>query len=134
MATDLNAIAGRYGLSIADFHFLGALMIAAPQPLRATDLTHALNVSNAVLSGRIRKLEREGLLRRTSCPADRRASILSVTDAGAEKVQAIGRALESEGRFVRCFRQLAPEDREALGRIMGELHMLMDRDFLPASR
>lgn len=134
LATDLNAVAGQHGLSIADFHLLSALMIAAPRALRATDLAHALNVSNAVLSGRIRKLEGKDLLRRTGHSADRRASLVGVTEAGEQKVQAIGVSLEEEGRFVRCFRQLASEDQKALSRIMSELHIRMDRDFRPTHR
>ena len=49
-------------------------------------------------------------------------------------ILAVGAAIEREGHFVRYFRGLPPDDQQALGRIMGELHTLMDRHFLPAPR
>lgn len=134
MMTDLNRISGQHGMSFADFHLLGALMMVDPEALRATDLALALNVSNAVLSGRVRKLAADGLLSRSTPPEDRRATMLHLTPQGADKVKAIGGALERDGQFVRHYRHLAPADRAALGRIMGDLHMAMDRDFLPAPR
>jgi len=134
LATDMNRISGVHGLSIADFHLLGALMIDGPRPLRATDLAFTLQVSNAVLSGRIAKLAAKDLLARSTSGADRRAVLLSLTEQGADKVRAIGLALEREGHFVQHYRRLPEADKQALSRIMGELHTLMDRDFLPTPR
>ena len=134
LAADMNRVARVHGLSIADFHLLGALMIDGAAPLRATDLAYTLQVSNAVLSGRIARLARLGLLARSSSETDRRANLLSLTVAGAEKVQAIGVALEQDGHFVQHYRRLPEADKQALSRIMGEMHTLMDRDFLPTSR
>lgn len=134
MATDLNRVSSLHGLSIADFHLLGALMMRAPEPMRATDLANALNVSNAALSGRVKKLTQQQLVTSTATQADRRTRLLHLTDAGAQKVQNIGRSLEDIGRFVRHYRQLPEDDRVALDRIMGRLHTLLDRDFLPAQR
>ena len=134
LATDMNRIAGVHDLSIADFHLLGALMIDQPKPMRATDLAFALQVSNAVLSGRIARLAKSGLLVRSTDEADRRAVLLSLTATGAAKVRDIGLALEQEGHFVQHYRRLPEADKQALSRIMGEMHTLMDRDFLPASR
>ena len=134
LETDLNRISGAHGLSIADFHLLGALMIDGPEPLRATDLALTLQVSHAVLSGRIGRLARKGLLARSTSATDRRAVLLHLTEQGADKVRAIGLALQREGRFVRHYRRLPEADQLSLSRIMGELHTLMDRDFLPATR
>ncbi len=134
LETDLNRISGAHGLSIADFHLLGALMIDAPAPLRATDLALALTVSNAVLTGRIANLERKGLVTRAPSATDRRAMMVHLTDAGADKVKVVGAALEQEGRFICHYHRLPEEDQQALARIMGELHTLLDRDFLPVTR
>ena len=134
MATDLNRISGLHGLSIADFHLLSALMMSAPSPMRATDLAHALNVSNAALSGRIARLARNGLLTSPTDPSDQRAKQLLPTQLGKEKVLAIGVDLEEIGQFVRRYRQLPEADRVELDRIMGNLHMLLDRDFEPSPR
>lgn len=132
--TDLNRISGRHGLSIADFHLLGALMMDAEKPLRPTDLALALNVSNAALTARIRKLVDAGLVISKPAEADRRVTFLHLTAQGSRIVLAIGAAIEREGHFVRYVRGLPQADQQALGRIMGELHTLMDRHFLPAHR
>lgn len=132
--TDLNRIAGQHGLSIADFHLLGALMMDAEKPMRPTDLALALNVSNAALTARIRKLVDKGLVVGQARQDDRRVTVLRLTALGSQVVLAIGAAIEREGHFVRYFRSLPEADQGALGRIMGELHTLMDRHFLPAPR
>lgn len=134
LETDLNRISGAHGVSLADFHLLGALMIDAPAPLRATDLALALTVSNAVMTGRIANLERKGLLTRAPSPTDRRAVMVHLTDAGADKVKTVGAALEQQGRFIRHYQQLPEDDQQALARIMGDLHTLLDRDFLSVTR
>lgn len=132
--TDLNRISREFDLSIADFHLLGAMMIRAPEQVRATDLALQLNVSNAALSIRIRRLAGQGLLARHDGKKDRRVVMLELTDAGAAKVVAIGKALERDGRFVHYFHQLAAEEQSMLAQLMGRLHTMMDRDFLPVVR
>lgn len=132
--TDLNRISRQFDLSIADFHLLGAMMILAPEPVRATDLALQLNVSSAALSVRIRRLAGQGLLSRYEAENDRRAVMLGLTEAGAAKVVAIGKALECEGRFIHYFRQFAAGEQSALAQTMGRLHTMMDRDFLPVVR
>lgn len=134
MGIDLNQISRGHGLSIADFHLLSALMMNDPVPMRATDLASALNVSNAALSGRVARLAKRGLLTCTESAADRRTKMLLHTNEGAEKVRSIGSDLERAGRFVHHYRQLPQADREALERIIAELHTMMDRDFLPVTR
>ena len=134
MATDLNAVSGRHGLSIADFHLLGALMMSAPDPLRATDLAHALNVSNAALSGRVRRLAAQRLIVSHPVANDRRSRLLELTALGRDKVRVIGDELERAGRFVHHFRQLAAEDQRHLDRIVTALHTALARDFVPAPR
>ena len=134
LATDLDRICRRYGLSIADFNLMGALRIDRPQPLRATDLAVTLQVSNAALTGRIGRLERNGMLVKSPSGSDRRAFRLQLTREGASVVEAIHFAMARDSHFVRHFRQLPDEDRAALERIMGELHTQLDRCLTPAHR
>ena len=132
--TDLNRISGLHGLSIADFHLLGALMMEGDRPLRATDLAGALNVSNAALTGRIRKLADRDLVARGAERGDRRAARLSLTPHGRDKVRAVATALERDGLFLHYYRRLAPADQAVLGRVLGDLHTLIERHFVPAPR
>lgn len=134
METDLNHVSGRHGLSIADFHLLSALMMNDPAAMRATDMANALNVSNAALSGRVSRLSARGLLTCTESKTDRRMKMLQHTPEGAEKVHLIARDLQEVGRFVHRYRQLPEADREALERIICQLHTMLDRDFVPVAR
>lgn len=134
VATDLDRIARRHGLSIADLHLLGTLRIERPQPLRATDLALTLYVSNAVLSARVARLGALGLLRRVPSETDRRAFDLTLTADGAAKVETAIGDITRDAKFVRHFRRLAEADRHALARIMGLIHVGLDREFVAVAR
>lgn len=134
MTTDLNDLCGGHGTSLADFHVLCALLMKVPEPLRATDLANALNVSNAALSKHVNKLGALELLVCSPCLDDKRTKLLTITEAGKVKVEQIGRELEEHGRFAAHFRRLSAEDQKHLDRIASLLHMQMSRDFLPVTR
>jgi DNA-binding MarR family transcriptional regulator len=134
METDLNEISMRHGISIADFHLLSALMMRSPEPMRATDLAYALNVTNAALSIRIRKLAAQGLLALSISTTDRRAKHLVLKSEGRDKVILVGRDLEKHGRFARHFKALPQHDRENLDRIAADIHTRLARDFTPVPR
>lgn len=129
LATDLDRVCRQHGLSIADFNLLGALRIERPQRLRPTDLAATLQVTQAALSARISRLERDGFLVRSPAAGDRRASMLHLTPEGARMVEAVHASVERNSQFVRQFNRLPEEDRLALGRIMGELHTQLNRAF-----
>lgn len=134
LETDLNELSMRHGISIADFHLLSALMMRSTEPMRATDLAYALNVTNAALSGRIRKLAEQGLLALSISLTDRRAKLLVLNAAGKDKVILVGRDLEKHGRFARHFRSLPQQDRDNLDRMAADMHTSLARDFAPAPR
>lgn len=134
MATDLNAVSRRHGLSIADFHLLSALMMSGPEHMRPTDLAHALNVTNAALSTRIRRLSACGFIAHLPVPSDARSRRLQLTESGQDKVRAIGEALEVHCRFVHHYHQLPEEERLGLDRVVAALHTALARDFVAAPR
>jgi DNA-binding MarR family transcriptional regulator len=51
-------------------------------------LCQDLDVSTGAMTNRLDKLEREGLVRRDPDPSDRRGVLLSLTDAGSERLDA----------------------------------------------
>jgi MarR family multiple antibiotic resistance transcriptional regulator len=108
---------------------VGALRIDRPRRLRPADLAATLQVTHAALSARISRLERDGFLVRSPAAGDRRASMLHLTPEGARMVEAVHSCIEQDSQFVRQFNRLSEEDRAALGRIMGELHTQLDREF-----
>lgn len=134
VTTDLDRIARRLGFSMADLHLLGTLKIERPAALRATDLAMSLYVSNAVLSARIERLSRKGLLVRTPRPEDRRSYDLRLTSKGSALIEQAIVEIAREAKLVRHFRKLPDMDREALGRILGVLHEQLDRDFVANGR
>ena len=125
--TDLNRVCRAHGFSIADFNLLGALRIDRPQALRATDLAHTLQVSQGALTARVTRLTREGLIEKAAATDDRRAFCLSLSSEGRSRVDHVYVSLATESQFVRQVRRLPADDRAALARIMGRLHVELDR-------
>lgn len=132
--SDIDRITAAQGISYADFQLLGALMMADPEPVRASALAPALNASHAVLSLRCRRLEARGLLKRHGCTDDRRAMPMRITPAGAECVRSTAAALERQGRFVELFMALPRDRRATLEDILRDLHAHMDRHYQPQVR
>jgi DNA-binding MarR family transcriptional regulator len=58
------------------------MTIAKLEPLRTTELAAALALKSSTVSRHIARLEQLGLVRRTGDPADARASLLTLSDAG----------------------------------------------------
>ena len=129
VATDLDRVVHKLGHSFADVHLLGSLGRDRRRALRATDLTSILYVSNAVVSTRVARLEKEGLLVREQ-GVDRRAFELHLTDKGRALIEDAILLIAREAKIVRLFRRLSAEDREALSRILGYMHEQLDRDFV----
>lgn len=129
VATDLDSIAREIGCSFADLDFLGTLAIDERKTMRATDVASTLYVSNAVISTRIARLVKAGLIERRRSDEDKRAFDLRLTGKGHDVIEQAIHRIAREAKIVRFFRQLAPEDQQALVRILGDLHQRFDREF-----
>lgn len=129
VTTDLDGIAAKLGCSFADLDLLGTLAIEQAAPHRATDLASTLYVSNAVISTRVARLEKQGLLERRRNPEDRRAFDLELTPKGRTLVEQAIVDIATHSKIVRFFRQLSPEDQQTLGRLLGDLHQRFDREY-----
>lgn len=129
VTTDLDGIAGALGYSFADLDLLGTLAIEQAAPHRATDLASTLYVSNAVISTRIARLEKDGLLERHRNPADRRVFDLTLTPRGRALIERAIVDIAARSKLVRFFRQLSPADQQVLGRLLGDLHQRFDREY-----
>ncbi|RKF20504.1 MarR family transcriptional regulator [Altericroceibacterium spongiae] len=55
----------------------------------STTISRTIGVDRATLGGVVDRLEKKGMLSRTSCPVDRRVKMLRVTDAGLAVLQRI---------------------------------------------
>lgn len=130
VTTDLDAIARKFGCSFADFDLLGTLAMEEHKGLRATDLASTLYVSNAVVSTRIARLEKGGLLQRRKIVSDQRAFHLVVTEKGRALIDEAIVEIARNAKIVRFFQDLEPDDRAALARLLGYLHKRFDREFI----
>lgn len=74
------------GLSFFEYMVLAMLAEQEGQTLRMSALADLTNGSLSRLSHVVRRLEREGLVRRETCQEDRRATNAILTDAGRGRV------------------------------------------------
>ncbi len=134
MNTDLDRVCRQHGLSIADAQLLGSIRVEVPARPRATDMAQLMNISNAMLSTRLAKLEKRGLLCRHASSTDKRAVELELTEQGTVLMDVVIDAVGKESMFVQSFKLLNAEDQQALARIMGLLHNELDRHLAPINR
>jgi DNA-binding MarR family transcriptional regulator len=74
-----------FGLTVEEFKVLMALQ---PGPRTHGSLCRQLEVSTGAMTNRLDKLEREQLVSRAPDPRDRRGVLLSMTEAGIERLDA----------------------------------------------
>ncbi len=85
----------RFGISRGEFDVLATLRRSGePYALSPRQLSATLMLTTGGMTGRLDKLERAGLLRRSPDPHDRRGLRVTLTDRGRELVdQAVGAGL-----------------------------------------
>jgi DNA-binding MarR family transcriptional regulator len=74
------------GLSLGQFEFLR--LVGARAGVRVVDLAGAVAIAVGAASKGVDRLEAAGLLRRTPNPANRRSSLLELTDEGSARLAA----------------------------------------------
>ena len=123
---------GRFGISGSQWGVLRALHRAEQEKiewLRLTDLGNRLIVRPPSITGVVDRLQRMGLLERSSLPDDRRAKRVSLTQRGREKVNQV--LAEMPKHTSSIIDVLPPADRERLQSLLetlgGRLQLLADR-------
>lgn len=122
------------GLTHFDYVTLAMLSEAPGRTLRMTTLAGRTNATLARLSNVVRRLEGRGLVERTPCREDRRATNVVLTDAGWEKVDATAPGHVDQVRSL-VFDALSPTQVEQLTHIAEQLlgrldpeHRVVDLD------
>ena len=82
------------GLSLATFQALDAVR-STEGPARVQDISSRMLITVGATSKLVDRLERDGLAVRSANPADRRSSIVALTDAGSKAVEAAESAAEA---------------------------------------
>jgi DNA-binding MarR family transcriptional regulator len=89
-----------HGLSMSEYEVLVHLSDVGSDGMRMTALAEAALVSKTRLSHSADRLESAGLMRRRSCPSDRRGTIATLTPKGRRKLE---KAAPSHVRGVRAY-------------------------------
>ena len=115
LAEKLDADLRRSGLDLAEYEILVTLEEVPDRRLRMTELAEAVHQSRSRLTHTIARMERSDLVRRTTCPSDRRGVWAEVTQAGLDLLRAAAPSHVCAVRhnFVEA---IGPEDYAALGR------------------
>ncbi len=104
------------GLDLPEYEILVNLEESPDRRLRMSELADAVHQSRSRLTHTIARMEKAGLVVRTTCPTDRRGVWAQLTDTGFTVL-----AAAAPGHVAAVRRNLvdavAPEDWEALGRV-----------------
>jgi DNA-binding MarR family transcriptional regulator len=114
-ALDCQLVDG-HGLPLTSYEVLMQVADAPDGRMRMYDIADSVLLSRSGLTRLVDRLERDGLLRRESCPSDARGSFAVVTEAGREKLEA-ARATHLAGVRELFLSHLGPEEQELLGAI-----------------
>ena len=86
----MDRVFEQHGLTTADFIVLAALRRSGkPYRLTPTALSRSMMVSSGGTTKRLDRLETRGLVRRDPDPADRRGTLVTLTDAGLKTIDIV---------------------------------------------
>ena len=110
-----QSLKATHGLSMAEYEILVRLSEAEDHRLRMAELAEGASQSRSRLSHTCARLEDKGLVRRETCPSDKRGVFAHLTDEG---FAALDRASHDHVGVVRDFfiDVVKPTDLEAIGR------------------
>ncbi|MCX5042197.1 MarR family transcriptional regulator [Aldersonia sp. NBC_00410] len=77
-----------HALSLAEYRILMLLSESPDRALRMSDLADGVLSSRSRLTHQIRRMEEQGLVRRSSCLEDGRGVLAHLTDGGYDKLRA----------------------------------------------
>ncbi|MFI0369376.1 MarR family winged helix-turn-helix transcriptional regulator [Actinomadura sp. 1N219] len=105
----------RHGLSVSEYEILVRLSEAPERQLRMAELAENASQSRSRLSHTCSRLESKGLVKRDSCPNDKRGVYAQLTEEG---FAALERAARDHVETVRTYfiDVVEPQDLEAVGR------------------
>ena len=93
----------------------------APFRLRPTDLTNASMLTSCGTTKRLDKLEQAGLIARSPDPADRRGTLITLTDSGRELIDRLTPAhLDNERSIVAA---LSDDEQRVLAELLRKLQL-----------
>lgn len=121
----LGAAYATFGLSLGEVEVLAALRCSgAPYTLAPRQLCEAVKMTTGGMTGRLDRLERAGLLRRSPDPHDRRALRVTMTDEGMRVIdEALDAGLTTQAGMLSA---LNAEESPQLAKLLQALVTAMD--------
>jgi len=126
LSEKLDADLRQFGIDLAEYEILVSLEEVPDQRLRMSELADAVHQSRSRLTHTIARMEKSGLVIRTTCPTDRRGVWAQLTDTGMEllRTAAPSHVLAVRRNFVEA---IGEEDYAALGRAFDRV-LSVDQD------
>jgi DNA-binding MarR family transcriptional regulator len=131
LARQLDRELNPFGLSINDYEILVVLSESPDERLRMTDLADATAQSRSRLSHQITRMEAAGLVRRDSCPGDKRGLYAVLTAEGRAMIERV--APHHVASVRRHFIDLLSDDqlsaiRQGYATVIDHLREIRERD------
>ena len=105
------------GLGLSDFAVLKALLYTGPLPVNT--IGWKVLLTSGSITSAVDRLEAEGLVKRVPHPTDRRASLVSLTKAGRNKIRPA--SLRHAQTMAEVVSVLTPAEQQELVRLMKKL-------------
>src|SRR5947208_16147795 len=77
---------GAHGLTLSDYDVLVQLARSSEHKLRNIELAKAVVLTRSGVTRLVDGLEKDGLVRRASCPEDKRGTLVALTDEGMRRL------------------------------------------------
>jgi DNA-binding MarR family transcriptional regulator len=123
----MDRVLDPHGLTGGDYVILAAQRRSGkPYQLTPTALTRSMMVSSGGTTKRLDRLEARGLIRRDPDPADRRGTLVTLTNAGLATIDTV--ASEHVQNEQRLLATLSPDQRSTLTRLLRELLLALEHD------
>jgi len=103
-----------HGLPLSSYEVLMYLADAEGGRMRMRDLASTVILSRSGLTRLVDRLERDGLLRRETCPSDARGAFAVLTPAGSRKL-AVARSTHLAGVHTMFLAHFSDDELDALG-------------------
>ena len=111
---------GAHGLTLSDYDVLVQLARAPEHRLRNIELAKAVVLTRSGVTRLVDGLETDGLVTRTSCPSDKRGTLVELTEEGLRRLrEAAGTHLDGVKELF--IEKLGPKGREQMDALLRQL-------------
>lgn len=110
----------RHGLALADYELLVRLSEVPGGAIRMSSLAGLVASSKSRVSHQVRRMEKDGLVRREECPSDARGVFAVLTEKGRALLEAAA-PTHVEGVREHLVDQLSPDERTIVATVFGRV-------------